>query len=57
MKKLFILATAACLVTGASFADASGGKEKEKKKKCEKSQQKCSKKMQKTCCKGTTANL
>lgn len=56
MKTLFALATVAFLFTGATFADAPG---KEKKKKCEKTEKSCSKKMSKGCCKSrcTMANM
>jgi hypothetical protein len=60
MKKVFLLATAALLVTGAAFAD--GGKKN--KKKCVKGKSCCSKDMgAKKCCKdkaakaGTTATM
>lgn len=46
MKKLFILATAAVMVSGAAFAD--GGKDK--KKKCAKGKSCCTK-TAKGCCK------
>jgi hypothetical protein len=46
MKKLFLLATAAFLVTGVSFANADKGK----KKKCAKGKSCCSKSA-KSCCK------
>ena len=45
MKKLFLLATAAFLVTGVSFANTEKGK-----KKCGKSKS-CCKKDSKSCCK------
>jgi len=62
MKKLFLLATAALLVTGVTFAD--NGKKK-RSKKCAKGQSCCSKDKAKTaesksCCskdKKTTAKL
>ena len=44
MKKLFLLATAALLVTGVTFADNGKGK------KCKKSSS-CCKKSEKKCCK------
>jgi hypothetical protein len=48
MKKVFLLATAALLVTGAAFAD--GGKKN--KKKCAKGKSCCSKEVKaKKCCK------
>lgn len=47
MKKLFLLATAAILVTGVSFADTG----KKNKKKCAKGKSCCSK-TTKSCCKG-----
>jgi hypothetical protein len=59
MKKVFLLATAALLVTGAAFAD--GGKKN--KKKCAKAKTSCSKDMKAKggCCKdkkaATTAAL
>ncbi|HPH84184.1 MAG TPA: hypothetical protein PLC48_01955 [Ferruginibacter sp.] len=46
MKKLFLLATAALLVTGVSFAEGGKGK----KKKCAKGKSCCSK-TTKSCCK------
>ena len=46
MKKLLLLATAALLVTGVSFADSG----KDKKKKCAKGKSCCDKKS-KSCCK------
>ncbi|MBL0357686.1 MAG: hypothetical protein IPP72_12745 [Chitinophagaceae bacterium] len=46
MKKLFLLATAALLVTGVTFADCGKGKGK----KCKKSSS-CCKKSGKKCCK------
>ena len=54
MKKIFLLATAALLVTGASFAE--GGKDK--KKKCAKGKSCCNKES-KSCCKSksTTAKM
>ena len=50
MKKVFLLATAACLITGVSFAGNDKGKEKKKKstKSC------CSKSSGKSCGKTTT---
>lgn len=54
MKKVFLLATAAMLVTGAAFAD--GGKKN--KKKCVKSKTCCSKDMKAKkagCCKDKAA--
>ncbi|MFT3681884.1 MAG: hypothetical protein QM791_16545 [Ferruginibacter sp.] len=47
MKKLFLLATAALLVTGVTFAD-NGGKKKCKKTSCSKSGKTCCKKKDKT---------
>lgn len=52
MKKIIILATAALLITGSSFAE--GGK-KCKGKKCEKTS--CSKAEKKMCCKDKTAKM
>ena len=54
MKKLFLLATAALLVTGASFADNG----KKKSKKCAKGKSCCTK-TSKSCCKdkSTTAKM
>ena len=46
MKKVFVLATAALLVTGVTFAD--GGK---KKKCCSKGKTCCKKDGEKSCCK------
>ncbi|MEO6405290.1 MAG: hypothetical protein ABIY51_00425 [Ferruginibacter sp.] len=55
MKKLFLFATAAVMISGASFAE--GGKEK--KKKCAKGKSCCTK-TAKSCCKDkaeTTAKM
>lgn len=46
MKKILLLATAALLITGVSFADTG----KDKKKKCAKGKSCCNKKA-KSCCK------
>ena len=53
MKKFFVLATAAMLITGTSFAE--GGK-KGKGKKCEKMGC-CTKAEKKSCCKDKTAKM
>lgn len=52
MKKLFLLGTAALLVTGVAFANADKGK----KKKCAKGKSCCSK-TAKSCCKDKTKTV
>jgi hypothetical protein len=53
MKKLFLLATAAMFITGATFAEV-GGKKKGKKKSCAKGKT-CGSMAAKSCCKDKEA--